>query len=186
VLLALAALARTAYCAESISEVLQRNLLGRRFRVQIGAPLAGKFPMMPVARHNGRKSVTIVLSAMAAQSEESLRGTTMCRRCAVVLSAAAMAATAFSAKAQDGDVTAGHAFARETCRACHMVDPEARAPRRINIGPAFRNIANTPGMTATAIRVFLTSSHPKMPNLILTPAEIANVTAYILSLRDQR
>jgi hypothetical protein len=41
-------------------------------------------------------------------------------------------------------------------------------------------------MTATAIRVFLTTSHPKMPNLILTPAEIANVTAYILSLRDQR
>ena len=110
----------------------------------------------------------------------------MCRRCAVVLSAAAMAATAFSAKAQDGDVAAGHAFARETCRACHMVDPEARAPRRINIGPAIRDIANTPGMTATAIRVFLTSSHPKMPNLILTPAEIANVTAYILSFRDQR
>ena len=41
-------------------------------------------------------------------------------------------------------------------------------------------------MTATAIRVFLTSSHPKMPNLILSPAEIANVTAYILSLRNQR
>ena len=41
-------------------------------------------------------------------------------------------------------------------------------------------------MTATAIRVFLTTSHPKMPNLILTPAEIANVTAYILSLRDRR
>jgi hypothetical protein len=67
-----------------------------------------------------------------------------------------------------------------------MVDPEARAPRSINIGPAFRDIANTPGMTATAIRVFLTSSHPTIPNLVLTRAEIANVTAYILSLRDQR
>ena len=53
-----------------------------------------------------------------------------------------------------------------------MIDPEARVPRRINIGPAFRDIANTPGMTPTAIRVFLTSSHPKMPNLILTPAEM--------------
>jgi mono/diheme cytochrome c family protein len=100
--------------------------------------------------------------------------------------AAAVAATAFSAKAQDGDISAGHAFAREACGACHMVEPEARAPRRIVIGPAFRDIANTPGMTATAIRVFLTSSHPKMPNLILTPEEIADVTAYILSLRDHR
>ena len=67
-----------------------------------------------------------------------------------------------------------------------MVDSELRPPRIFEIGPAFRDIANTPGMTATAIRVFLTTSHPKMPNLILTPAEIANVTAYILSLRDQR
>jgi len=41
-------------------------------------------------------------------------------------------------------------------------------------------------VTATALKVFLTNSHPKMPNLILTPEEIADVTAYILSLRDHR
>jgi hypothetical protein len=41
-------------------------------------------------------------------------------------------------------------------------------------------------MTATAILVFLRSSHPKMPNLILTPGATADVTAYILSLRDRR
>jgi hypothetical protein len=41
-------------------------------------------------------------------------------------------------------------------------------------------------MTPTAIRVFLTSSHAKMPKLILTPEEIADVSAYILSLRDHR
>ena len=99
---------------------------------------------------------------------------------------AALAASAFRAKAQDGDIWAGHAFAREACKACHMVDPEARPPRIFEIGPAFHDIANIRGMTATAIQVFLTSSHPKMPNLILTPAEIANVTAYILSFRDQR
>jgi cytochrome c len=92
----------------------------------------------------------------------------MCRAIHAVVLAAALAATALSAKAQDGDIAAGHAFAGEACRACHMVDPEAGASRMIDIGPAFRDIANTPGMTATAIRVFLTSSHPKMPNLILT------------------
>jgi cytochrome c len=107
----------------------------------------------------------------------------MCRRCAVAL-AAALAVTAFSAKAQDGDVAAGHAFAREACRACHMVEQELRSPRIFEIGPAFRDIANTRGMTAAAIRVFLTSSHPKMPNLILTPEEIADATAYILRLHN--
>ena len=37
-----------------------------------------------------------------------------------------------------------------------------------------------------ALRVFLTTSHPKMPNLILTPEQLADVIAYILSLRERR
>ena len=78
-----------------------------------------------------------------------------------------------------------HDFAREACNACHLVDAKQKKPRRIVIGPAFRDIANTGGMTATALRVFLTTSHPKMPNLILTPEEIADVTAYILSLSNR-
>ena len=100
--------------------------------------------------------------------------------------AAALAVAAFSAQAQDGDVAAGHAFAWEACKACHEVEAEEPSSRMVEIGPAFRDIANTPGMTATALRVFLTSSHPKMPNLILTPEEIADVTADIVSLRDHR
>ena len=56
----------------------------------------------------------------------------------------------------------------------------------IEIGPAFPDVANTPRMTATALPVFLTSSHPKVPNLILIPEEITDVSAYILGLRDHR
>jgi cytochrome c2 len=104
------------------------------------------------------------------------------RRAAML--AAALAATSFNVNAQDGNVAAGHVFAREACKACHLVDPEERSSRIIVIGPAFRDIADIPGMTATALKVFLTSSPPKMPNLILTPEEIADVTAYILSLRN--
>lgn len=106
----------------------------------------------------------------------------MCQEARVVAFAAVLAAAAFNAYAQDGDILAGHAFAREACKACHMA--EESSPRRITIGPAFRDVANTRGITATALRVFLTSSHPKMPNLILTPEEIADVSAYILSLHD--
>jgi mono/diheme cytochrome c family protein len=108
----------------------------------------------------------------------------MCQEARVVAFAAVLATAAFNAYAQDGDVAAGHAFAREVCKACHIVEPEESSPRTIAIGPAFRDVANTRGMTATALRVFLTSSHPKMPNLILTPEEIADVSAYILSLHD--
>jgi hypothetical protein len=64
-----------------------------------------------------------------------------------------------------------------------MVEAEQRAPRTIAVGPDFRDIANTRGITATALRAFLTTSHPKMPNLILTAEETQDVIAYILSLR---
>jgi cytochrome c len=100
--------------------------------------------------------------------------------------AAALIATAFTANAQDGDVAAGRTLAREACNSCHVVDPTNASPRVVVIGPNFQDIANTKGMTATALRVFLTTSHPKMPNLILTPEQIADVSAYILSLRASR
>ena len=100
--------------------------------------------------------------------------------------AAALAATTLSAHAEDGDIAAGHSFARRACSACHVVNAEQqRPPWRIFIGPAFRNIANTPGITATALRVFLTTSHRKTPNPILTPEQVADVIAYILSLRSE-
>jgi len=99
-----------------------------------------------------------------------------------VILAAGLATAALSVHAQEGGVAAGHAFAREACNACHVVDAEQRARRLIAIGPAFRDIANTRGITPTALQVFLTTSHPKMPNLILTPEEMADVIAYILSL----
>ena len=100
--------------------------------------------------------------------------------------AAALVVTSVGVRAQDTDVAAGHAFARNACQPCHAVEAEQRTPRRIVIGPAFRDVANTSGMTATAIRVFLRTSHPKMPNLILTPEETDDVIAYILSLRVRR
>ena len=98
---------------------------------------------------------------------------------------AAIAATALNAHALDGDIAAGHSFAREACSACHVVDAQQhRPPWRIFIGPAFRNIANTRGQSATTLRVFLRTSHPKMPDPILTPDQMADVIAYILSLRS--
>jgi mono/diheme cytochrome c family protein len=109
----------------------------------------------------------------------------MAQRWRGIMFAAALALTGGSVYAEDGDIEAGHAFAREACNSCHMVEAEESSPRIITIGPAFRDIANTRGITATALRVFLTTSHPKMPNLILPPEEMADVIAYILSLRHR-
>ena len=106
-----------------------------------------------------------------------------CIRQAILV--AALATTTLSAHAEDGDIVAGHSFARAACSACHVVDAQQhRPPWRIFIGPAFRNIANSHGMTATALRDVLVKSHPKRLNLILSAEQITDVIAYILSLRS--
>ena len=97
------------------------------------------------------------------------------------------AASAYAANAQDasGNPEAGRVYAREVCSPCHAVTAEQASQRSIAIAPDFQTIANTPGMTATALRAFLQTPHPKMPNLILTAQQSADVIAYILSLRDR-
>ena len=99
--------------------------------------------------------------------------------------AAALVIPGLAVNAQDGTGSpeTGRTFAREACAPCHGTADES-SPRQIAIAPDFKAIANIPATTATSLRVFLATSHPKMPNLILTPQETADVVAYILSLRD--
>ena len=81
-----------------------------------------------------------------------------------------------------GDPEAGLAFARSSCSECHVVRNDPGPDH----GPAsFVTIANSPGMTETALYAFLQTSHRNMPNIRLEPDEIRNVVAYILSLKRQ-
>jgi mono/diheme cytochrome c family protein len=104
-----------------------------------------------------------------------------------IMLAAGLAAASCAANAQEGvgDSAAGRAFAARVCSPCHAIAPDPHAPRMFEIAPDFQTIANTPGMTATALNAFMLTSHPKMPNLILSPEQSADVIAYILSLRER-
>jgi cytochrome c1 len=106
----------------------------------------------------------------------------------VVMLAGILAVSAWAANAQDAprNHEAGHVYAREGCSPCHAVTAEQASRRTIAIAPDFQTIANTPGMTATALRAVLQTPHPKMPNLILTPDQSSDVVAFLLSLRDRR
>jgi mono/diheme cytochrome c family protein len=97
------------------------------------------------------------------------------------------AASIHAADAQDasGNPEAGRAYAREVCSPCHAVAAEQASQRTVAVAPDFQTIANTSGMTATALRAFLQTPHPKMPNLILSPEQSADVIAFLLSLRDR-
>jgi hypothetical protein len=39
-------------------------------------------------------------------------------------------------------------------------------------------------MKGTALRVWLSTSHPTMPNIVVEPPDMDNVIAYILTLKD--
>ena len=84
-----------------------------------------------------------------------------------------------------GDARKGLAYARKVCAQCHnvsrsdTVSPDSRAP-------TFKQVANTPGMSVTALTVWSRSMHPTMPNLVIQPNDLDDLIAYIVSLRDRR
>ncbi|APO77794.1 cytochrome-c domain-containing protein (plasmid) [Rhizobium etli 8C-3] len=89
-------------------------------------------------------------------------------------------ATGSAARAQD--ILHGRRLALEVCATCHAVlAGQNRSP--VAEAPSFEAVAATPGMTAMALNVWLTAqSHPTMPNIILSPTDVEDVSAYILSL----
>jgi len=104
----------------------------------------------------------------------------------MMLAVAASVSPAAPATAQEaGDAKRGLAYATANCAECHgILAADQTSPRR---GVAtFKKIAETPGMTGTAIAVWLQTSHPTMPNFLISPEDRADIVAYILSLRDQR
>jgi mono/diheme cytochrome c family protein len=85
--------------------------------------------------------------------------------------------------AQIGSIEEGLAIARERCAVCHLVVKENG--RSINEkAPTFARIASVPGMTPSALRVALNTSHSTMPNLVIKDDDVDSIIAYILSLRD--
>ncbi len=79
----------------------------------------------------------------------------------------------------------GEIVAKTVCAQCHAVrQAQFRSPNPM--APNFTAIATTLGMTDRALRVWLQSSHPTMPNYILPANERDDVVAYILSLKSSR
>jgi tetratricopeptide (TPR) repeat protein len=84
-----------------------------------------------------------------------------------------------------GDARKGLSYAQKVCATCHNVlRTEAASPN--SRAPAFKRIANTPGMSITALTVWSRTTHPTMPNIVIEPNDMDDLIAYILSLRDQR
>lgn len=100
----------------------------------------------------------------------------------VLLGAGAACAQAAQTPMQ-GDAAAGARVAQRGCAACHALPGNERAMP--DIGPTFLSIARDPQRTRGYITGWLMNPHPPMPNLSLTVREIADLAAYIESLKVQ-
>ncbi len=103
----------------------------------------------------------------------------------LVLLASCAATPLETATSELGDAEAaarGLAYAQTACAMCHAVtaaDPNSPNPD----APPFLVIANSPGMTPTALNAWLHSSHPSMPNLIVESDDRSDLAAYLNSLK---
>jgi mono/diheme cytochrome c family protein len=103
---------------------------------------------------------------------------------ATMVGAAMLLISGYTANAQDADIAAGAAYAEQVCAACHAVlANENMSP--LPDAPTFQSVADTPGMTELALTVWLQSSHPTMPNIVLKQDDLRNVVAYIRSLKRE-
>ena len=83
-----------------------------------------------------------------------------------------------------GNAAAGLEYAQKVCADCHAVEPDTAM--LFSQVPSFQEVADTTGMTPRALVVWLTTSHPNMPDIILAPDDMDNVVAYIMSLRTKK
>jgi mono/diheme cytochrome c family protein len=83
-----------------------------------------------------------------------------------------------------GDAAAGRQLTQRWCAGCHGGDPGVSEP--MMPAPTFAEIANRRLTTPYRLGTFLRSPHTVMPNYVLTPEEIDNISAYIISLRRTR
>ena len=97
----------------------------------------------------------------------------------------ALAATAAQAQDLPGDPAAGLAFAEEVCAGCHQVAGSPAMPPAEGAPPPFELIADDPAVTEMALRVFFQTPHANMPDIALTPKQMDDVIAYILSLKEE-
>ena len=87
---------------------------------------------------------------------------------------------AFVSFAFAADPNHGEAVVKRWCAECHLV---AQGQKSSTEAPPFSSIAKRPDFDAAKVAYFLLDPHPKMPNMQLSRAEVADIAAYIATLK---
>jgi mono/diheme cytochrome c family protein len=81
------------------------------------------------------------------------------------------------------DVANGERIAKTWCAGCHRVSTDEPIGKVNDAAPSFMSVAQTNNITERSLDSWLSKPHAGMPDFFLTHAEIADVSAYILSFR---
>lgn len=105
----------------------------------------------------------------------------------------ALVAAPAGPRAPDGSASAvdGRSLALALCGDCHIVAPgQPTGPGGLSssdlAGPDLAKRMQDPAMTELALRSYLRTSHPLMPNIRLTRAETDDIVAYLLTLKEDQ
>jgi len=97
-----------------------------------------------------------------------------------VLGLAATMAVAPAGAQEQGSAEAGHELASNLCTSCHIVGNERSGS---DLAPPFPLIARNPRLSMEELHGWGGRGHPMLPDLALTPDQIADINAYLDSLR---
>lgn len=103
-------------------------------------------------------------------------------RRALIVGAMMTALLAHSLPAAAADAERGHQIAKSWCISCHVID-KAGTGTRIDTAPSFPTIAaDAPRSDERRLTVWLSTSHPTMPDFGMARDEIADLVTYIRTL----
>ena len=95
-------------------------------------------------------------------------------------SLAATLAVAPALALEPGNAEAGRELAATLCASCHIVGNERRGS---DLAPPFPVIAKDPDTSLIELHAWVRPAHPMLPDLALTPKQVADINAYLDSLR---
>lgn len=77
----------------------------------------------------------------------------------------------------------GLRLSRALCVNCHSVEPGGAARQFVADVPSFMAIATKPGQSADRMQGYILTPHPPMPQVQLTKNELADIAAYVMTLK---
>jgi mono/diheme cytochrome c family protein len=109
--------------------------------------------------------------------------------CVFVSLIAILAVTADGKERARANADAGRKLSLDACTGCHIVSEDQRFPPLLTGAPGFREIANRPNVTAESLRRTIAAlpqvpRNGRMANPLLTDDQLADVAAYIITLRQ--